>query len=78
MSKTKFKKLGSGKISEDRDIVISENEAEEDRIMIAQKAFPTIDGVTKSMFLKGAIKTTKEGLKNFRDALIEACKNLED
>lgn len=77
MSNTNFVELGSGSISEDRDIIISKNTADEDTIMLAQKAYAKIDGHAKPMFLKGAIKTDKKGLINFRDALIDAVKQLE-
>jgi hypothetical protein len=68
-----FNVLAEAKIRKDTDLVISTKEQDGIKIvMIAQRLNVDQGAYSKGMFMKGAIKTDKEGLKNLLVAIEEA------
>jgi len=70
----KFNVLSSKNIGENKSIVVSERE--DGKFSIAQKITANTDGQEIKFFVKNAIQVDKEGLKNIRDAIDEAYKQV--
>lgn len=69
-----FLQLSKGKLSENKNIVISKDV--EGRISIAQQLEVNNDGVIQNIFLKNAIVTDKEGLEILSQVIKEALEKI--
>ncbi|MGM0409137.1 MAG: hypothetical protein ACQEQF_00125 [Bacillota bacterium] len=69
----KFKELAKVKIGENRNLVISRRS--DGKISVAQQIVAESDGQVIKFFVKNAIQTDRDGLKNIMSACNEALAN---
>ena len=75
---SEFNKLAECKIREDTDLVISSKEQDgEEVVIIAQRLNVDQGSYSKGIFLKGAIKTDREGLQELWNAIAVALAELD-
>lgn len=71
----KFNELARTQIGENRNLVISRRS--DGKISVAQQMVAESDGQTIRFFIKNAIQTDRDGLKNMMSAINEALANDE-
>ncbi len=69
----KFKELAKTQIGENRNLVISRRS--DGKISVAQQVIAESDGQKIKFFVKNAIQTDREGLKDMMSAINEALAN---
>lgn len=72
---SKFTQLSKAPIQENKNIVISIDD--ENKISVAQQLVVDDNGITQHIFLKNAINTDVEGLKNIKLAVEVALEKVE-
>jgi hypothetical protein len=71
----KFNVISNGKITEDRELVVSERS--DGGFSIAQKITNEVDGQEMEFFVKHAIPVDEDGLEKVKAIIDEACQKVK-